>query len=101
MSTNRILPPNTDEATLDAFFDTVSGHIGAENVSRDHTDGAPPDLQGQRSYADPFPLARDHTPSGAVRPEKVDEVQAILREANRFRIPLWTVSRGKNLGYNG
>lgn len=95
----RVLPPNVDAATLDAFFDTIAATIGEENVSRDHTYGAPQGPHGQTSYGDPFPLARDHCPSGAVRPETVEEVQAVLRAANRYRVPVWTVSRGKNLGY--
>ncbi|MCP5395415.1 MAG: FAD-binding oxidoreductase [Sphingomonadaceae bacterium] len=38
-------------------------------------------------------------PSGAVAPGTVEEVQAIVRLANEHRVPLWPVSRGKNLGY--
>lgn len=98
MSQARVLPPNVTEETLDAFFDTVASKIGTSNVSRDHTSGAPKGPHGQYSYGDPFPLASDHTPSGAVRPETVEEVQFIVSAANRFRVPLWTVSRGKNLG---
>lgn len=99
MDKQRVLPPSVDEATLDAFFDSVSGKIGAANVSRDHSFGAPKGLHGQYSYGDPFPIARDHCPSGAVRPETVEEVRFVARAANRFKVPLWTVSRGKNLGY--
>lgn len=32
-------------------------------------------------------------------PESVEHVQAIVRLANRCGLPLWMVSRGKNLGY--
>lgn len=31
-------------------------------------------------------------------PKDVDEVRRILSLANRLRFPLWTTSRGKNLG---
>lgn len=93
-----ILPPNVDKATLDAFWDSIASKIGAANVSRDHSDGAPRGPHGQYSYGDPFPLARDHSPSGAVRPETVEEVRFVVKEANRFKVPLWTVSRGKNPG---
>jgi len=98
MGTQRILPPNVDETTLNAFFDQVTVEIGSSNVSRDRTLGAPKGPHGQSSYGDPYPLARDHTPSGAVRPETAAEVQSVVKLANQFKIPLWTVSRGKNLG---
>lgn len=99
MSKQRALPPNVDDATLEAFFDSVSSKIGPSIISRDDTFGAPKGPHGQFSYGDPFPLARDHCPSGAVRPETVEEVQFVVKAANRFKVPLWTVSRGKNLGY--
>ncbi|MDE2597439.1 MAG: FAD-binding oxidoreductase [Sphingomonadales bacterium] len=40
-----------------------------------------------------------HAPVGAVCPENVEQVQEIVRIANRFKQPLWTVSTGKNMGY--
>src|SRR5579863_9393916 len=39
--------------------------------------------------------------SGAVAPSTTEEVQQIVRIANRYRIPLYTISTGKNLGYGG
>jgi 4-cresol dehydrogenase (hydroxylating) len=46
----------------------------------------------------PDPLHR-HVPSGAVAPASVEEVQAILKVANKYGLPLWPVSTGKNMGY--
>ncbi|KAK1773264.1 hypothetical protein QBC45DRAFT_97592 [Copromyces sp. CBS 386.78] len=40
-------------------------------------------------------------PSAAVCPSSTDQLSAILKIANEFTIPLWTFSRGKNLGYGG
>lgn len=34
-------------------------------------------------------------------PANVNEIQTILKVMNRVKIPLWTCSRGKNLGYGG
>jgi 4-cresol dehydrogenase (hydroxylating) len=54
-------------------------------------------------YHDPFHFGnrQDHAPSAVVSPASVEQVQAILRIANEERVPLWTVSQGKNLGYGG
>ncbi|KAJ9144931.1 hypothetical protein NKR23_g5732 [Pleurostoma richardsiae] len=41
------------------------------------------------------------SPVGGVRPSAVEEVQQIVKLANTYKVPLWTVSRGKNLGYGG
>ena len=39
--------------------------------------------------------------SGAVAPTTTEQVQEIVRIANRYKIPLYTISTGKNLGYGG
>lgn len=49
--------------------------------------------------------SRVHTPRGSTSdtkqthsPSSVEELQAALKVVNEFKIPVWTVSRGKNLG---
>lgn len=32
-------------------------------------------------------------------PTSVEELQTVLKIVNAYRIPVWTVSRGKNLGW--
>src|SRR5262245_51225054 len=39
--------------------------------------------------------------SAAVAPASVEEVQQVVRVANQYRIPLYPISTGKNLGYGG
>jgi 4-cresol dehydrogenase (hydroxylating) len=39
--------------------------------------------------------------SAAVAPDTVEQVSQIVRTANRFRVPLFAISTGKNLGYGG
>ena len=39
--------------------------------------------------------------SAAVAPNTVEEVQKIVKTANEYKIPLYTISTGKNLGYGG
>ena len=54
------------------------------------------------SYQDKFAVDDGaHHPSGAIAPATVEEVQAAVRVANQFRVPLFPISRGKNLGYGG
>lgn len=56
-------------------------------------------------YMDPFSMNADEREKRgsacAVRPTTVEEIQKIVAIANEYKIPLWTVSRGKNLGYGG
>jgi FAD/FMN-containing dehydrogenase len=40
-------------------------------------------------------------PSAAVAPDGVEQVQAVVKIANKFNVPLWTISTGRNLGYGG
>src|SRR5277367_1080591 len=53
------------------------------------------------SYSPFWHEPEEPVPSAAVAPEAVEQVQAIVRIANTYRIPLWTISTGKNLGYGG
>lgn len=75
-------------AALRAF----EGVVGAENVFYGEEDRA--------AYSDKFAVddAR-HQPGGAVAPVNVEQIQAILRIAREHKVPLWPISRGKNLGY--
>lgn len=53
--------------------------------------------------ADPYAFseAGEFAPAAFVRPASTAEVQAVLAIAREHRLPLWTVSTGKNLGYGG
>ena len=54
-------------------------------------------------YRDPYAFADwdDYTGSTVVLPRSTEEVQAVVRAANAHRIPLWTLSQGRNNGYGG
>lgn len=67
--------------------------VGDEWVFAD-TDALTP---WKKSYT-PDPYGK-HVPVGAVCPENVEQVQAIVKIANEFRQPIWPVSTGKNMGY--
>jgi 4-cresol dehydrogenase (hydroxylating) flavoprotein subunit len=94
----RMLPPNVSEAQFDRALAAWAAIVGAPNmVSSSATELA--------AYRDPFaptqPGFAAFEASAALRPVSVDEVRAILRVANQYRIPLWTVSTGRNFAYGG
>lgn len=97
----RILPPGVQESEFDQALDLASDAIGADNVSRSAAYGALAGPHGQTAYGDVYRMRPkdEHEAAGAFRPENVSELQALLKIANDFNIPLWTISRGKNLGY--
>ena len=41
----------------------------------------------------------EHTPSAALLATTVEQIQKIVAICNRFKVPIWTISTGKNLGY--
>ena len=53
------------------------------------------------SYSPFWHETEEPIPSAAVAPESVEQVQQIVRIAGAHKIPLWTISTGKNLGYGG
>ncbi|NWG52610.1 MAG: FAD-binding oxidoreductase [Hydrogenophilaceae bacterium] len=68
--------------------------VGAQHVFTSEDD--------RLAYADPYsPDEQSHLPSAAIAPASVEEVREAVRIANRYRIPLWPISRGKNYGYGG
>jgi 4-cresol dehydrogenase (hydroxylating) len=76
---------------LDAF----AAALGSDAVLTDEEE--------LREFRDPFAHASwdDYTASAVVMPETVEEVQEVVRIANRFSVPLWTHSTGRNNGYGG
>lgn len=42
---------------------------------------------------------RLHQPCGSVSAASLEQIQKILAVSNRYRIPLWTISTGRNFGY--
>ncbi len=95
-----VLPPGIDKATFQKILQELSEIVGEANVSCDRLSGSLEGPHGQHTYGDAYVLQPEHgrDPSAAVRPSRVSEVQEIVRLANKYTFPLWTVSRGKNLG---
>jgi 4-cresol dehydrogenase (hydroxylating) len=91
------LPKDVTAADFNAALDKFRQIVGAEWVFSSAEDVA--------LYRDAYSLLWDEAeeliPSGAVAPATTEEVQAMVRVANRHRIPVFPISTGKNLGYGG
>lgn len=88
-----VLAPGVKKADFKGAVAAMRKVVGDEWVFADPDAVAP----WKKSYT-PDPYGK-HIPVGAVCPENVDQVQAIVRIANQFRQPIWPVSTGKNMGY--
>ncbi|MCP5144773.1 MAG: FAD-binding oxidoreductase [Gammaproteobacteria bacterium] len=91
----RILPVDITPERFERALTAFGAIVGKDWVLDDDID--------RDAYADAYALgdATTHAPSAAIAPASVEEVQAVLRVANEFGIPLWPISRGKNYGYGG
>ncbi|KAF2441308.1 vanillyl alcohol oxidase [Karstenula rhodostoma CBS 690.94] len=92
----RALPPGVTQYAFDAAIIQFMAVVGHEQV-----------FQGDAltEYIDPYELSeaegKRKMPSAAVRPRNLEELRCVLAISNEYGIPLWTFSRGKNLGYGG
>jgi len=88
------LPPTLSAAQLSEAQRALESALGADKVFFTEID--------RHAYQDKFAVDQSrHNPAGAISPGSVEEVQAVLRIANQYGLPVWPVSRGKNLGYGG
>jgi 4-cresol dehydrogenase (hydroxylating) len=55
------------------------------------------------AFDDPYSpgLSSDFLPSGAISPANVEELKSILRTAAQYRVPVWSISVGRNYAYGG
>jgi 4-cresol dehydrogenase (hydroxylating) flavoprotein subunit len=90
-----ILPPGASAARFAQAMAAFAGVVGREWVLNTDED--------RGTYLDAYAPGREesHAPAAAIAPADVEQVQAVLKIANQFRMPLWPISRGKNFGYGG
>ncbi|KAJ3547678.1 hypothetical protein NM208_g1399 [Fusarium decemcellulare] len=87
------LPPGHDEASFQRVLGEFRAIVGQENVIVD---------EALVNFRDPYPLFEEgFEASAGLCPVSVEEIQAILKIANQYQVPLWTCSQGKNFGYGG
>lgn len=92
------LPPGISARNFNAALERFRNVVGDEYLfSSDE------DVALYRDAYTPFYDEPDKelVASAALAPNSVEQVQEIVRIANRYRIPLYPVSTGRNLGYGG
>ena len=92
-----VLPPNVSEAEFAAALGEFKAAVGAEWVFSSDADVA----LYRDSYSIYWGEPEERVASAAVAPARVEEVQQIVRIANKYRIPLYPISTGRNLTYGG
>lgn len=91
------LPPGVSATDFSAALRQFEQAVG-----RDWLFTSEEDLATYRDAYSPFRgEAEERLVSAAVAPDSVERVQQVVRIANRYRIPLYAISTGKNLGYGG
>lgn len=85
--------PTLAPTAREQAFNALRGVVGKEHVWTDD--------DALRPYRQLMIAATeaDHHALGAVAPADVEQLRQVLAVANRFRLPMWPVSTGRNLGY--
>jgi 4-cresol dehydrogenase (hydroxylating) len=90
-------PPNVSAADFTAALDEFRHTVGDDWVFTSDDDVA----LYRDAYSPLWGQSDELVASAAVAPSSVEQVQAIVVTANKFKIPLYPISTGKNLGYGG
>jgi len=87
------LPPKVSEATFTKAVAEFKKIVGSEWVFVTKEEMAP--------YCKVMMATKieDVMPSIAISATSVEQIQAILKVCNKYKIPIWSFSTGKNLGY--
>src|SRR3954447_23207727 len=92
-----ILPPGVTRRDFDAAVRLFEEAVGKDWVFTSDADLGP----YRDAYATSWGEAAERRASAAVAPASVEQVQAVVRAANRYKVPLFPISTGKNFAYGG
>lgn len=90
-------PPGLSERQFRQAVNRFIREVGEENVYIEDEDV---DLY-RDAYSPFWGQEEERIASAAIAPENVEEVQAVMRIANEFRVPVYPISTGRNLAYGG
>ena len=92
-----VLPQGVSRRDFDAALALFRAAVGADWVFTSDEDLGP--------YRDPYSTSwgepDERLASAAVAPASVEQVQAVVRAAGRYKVPLFPISTGKNFAYGG
>ncbi len=93
----KVLPPGVGAAAFASAVREWTAIVGADWVFTSDEDLEP--------YRDPYSLvwgeANEYLASAAVAPDTAEQVAAIVKVANKYKVPLYPISTGKNFTYGG
>ncbi len=92
-----ILPPDLSPAQFAKALDELRASVGDDWVFSSDDDLGP----YRDSFSPVWDTEQERRASAAVAPADVPQVQAVVRIAGKYRIPLFPISTGKNFGYGG
>ncbi|MDP3673405.1 MAG: FAD-binding oxidoreductase [Telluria sp.] len=93
MSKYIALPKGVSEASFDKAIGEFKQILGVDKVFASAEQLA----QYTKTM---MPVAdSEHTPSAVILAHSVEQIQKILGVCNRYKVPVWTISSGKNMGY--
>lgn len=90
---SRVLPEFVTKEKFDLALERFRDLLGKENVLVEPIE-VQPYVKTMMSVAD-----EEHAPSAVLTATSVEEVQGIVKICNEYKIPIWTVSTGRNFGY--
>lgn len=89
------LPDGIDHTDFERLIEALTHALGADAVVTDDAT--------LREFRDPYSYREttEFDASAVVSPTTTEQVQAVVRIANEFRVPLWTFGQGRNNTYGG
>ncbi|CUM49442.1 uncharacterized protein AC631_05789 [Debaryomyces fabryi] len=99
-----VLPPGINRSGFNIAIEQLKGLVGNENVELNDQERLEDGWYNEHPNThDSFHLLdeNDLVSSGAVYPGSTEDVQSIVKWANRWKIPLYSISMGRNFGYGG
>ena len=91
------VPPGVNQRDFAEALRQFEDAVGNEWVFSSNDDVA----LYRDAYSPFWDEAEERVASAAVAPDNVEQVQQVMRIANRYRIPIYPISTGRNLAYGG
>jgi 4-cresol dehydrogenase (hydroxylating) len=91
------VPPGVSRADFNRVLRAWRDSVGSDWVFTSAEDVA----LYRDAYSPYWDEPEERVASAAVAPQTLEQVQAVVRVANQYRVPLYPISTGRNLAYGG